>query len=69
MTVKQLIEILQKQDQNALIIQAYDDGGNGFDITEDVLPCVFVDGDIEVDDEDEALAEGGVRAVCFWPWP
>ena len=67
MTAKQLIEILQKQPQDALIIQAYDDDSNRFYVTEDVSPCVFIGGYIEPEDEDDALAEGGVRAVCFWP--
>lgn len=64
MTVGKLIKLLKGLPQDAVVVQARDPEGNGFESTHDVQFCRFDPKEREVYQEDD---DRGVDAVCLWP--
>ena len=81
MKVKELIDLLQNQDPEALIVMSKDSEGNAFRTFSDLCPGQYVAegtwyGDFQsqenIDNSDdldcyELYGEKGVKSVCLWP--
>lgn len=81
MTVKELIELLGKEDTKRLVIMSIDGEGNGHSLFSGVETCAWAEehgyGEIgleELTDElreqgytEEDVKEDGVPALCFYP--
>ncbi len=77
MKVRELIELLQRQDPERIVILAIDEEGNGFSPVHQVEPAMYLDGETglealtpELEDQgysDEDVMQGGEKAVVLWP--
>lgn len=68
MTVKELIKLLQKEDQSRLVVMSSDGEGNSIRLLSEVSIGAFQaeDGGYEGDLEDDT-SDYGNKAVCLWP--
>lgn len=76
-TVKELIEALQKLDQDSIIVMSSDPEGNSYDTLCSIEPMMYADGEIGYDKltpelkkhgyTEEDLLTDGRKAVVFWP--
>jgi len=82
MTVKELIEQLEKEDPTRLVVMSKDSEGNGFSPGYAVEACSYVadstwSGEIGLEEltdklreagySEEDVKEDGVPALCLWP--
>jgi hypothetical protein len=69
MKVKDLIELLEKEDQNVDVIMASDSEGNGFNPLSCVETslCEDADGFIELVNEEDVEDRDVKPCVCLWP--
>lgn len=79
MTVRQLIEKLQKMEQNRIVVLAADPEGNHYDTLHDVQQMMYDDDEGEVGYDkltpelekqgygEEDLMPNGKKAVVLWP--
>lgn len=65
MTVRELIEILQKQNPDHDVVLAMDPEGNGFDTAYDVCKGSYDSADREFCDDPDDPEQ--CNAVCIWP--
>jgi len=70
MTVKELIELLSKEDSNRLVVMSKGGEGNGFSPFADMETGAYVaettwSGEFELSEPEEAV--DGVPALCLWP--
>ena len=76
MNVRELIELLQKEDGERLVVLAIDEEGNGFRPLADVATAAYRDGETGIEElTDEFREQGfseedvmrGIPAVVLWP--
>lgn len=78
-TVKELIELLKKEDPDRVVIMSIDPEGNGFGYLHELATCAWDPENREVGLEEltpelkkagyseEDVFEGGQKALCLWP--
>ncbi len=67
-TVRELIELLQKEDPDRVVVMSKDIEGNGFSPLFDMSAHAYAEetrwaGELY----DEVVGGDGVRALCLWP--
>jgi hypothetical protein len=77
MTVKELIERLQKEDPNRIVVLSIDPEGNGYNELRDIATSAYSDGEIGIEEltpelqkegyREEDVMEDGHKAVVLWP--
>jgi hypothetical protein len=77
MTVRQLVEILMKDDPDRIVILSRDQEGNGFSPLRSFEACKYNDGEVGLEEltpeleaagySDEDVMHGGKKALCLWP--
>lgn len=77
MTVKELIDLLQKEDPTRIVILSIDPEGNGYNELRDVGTSAYSEGEIGLEEltpdlkehgySEEDVMENGQKAVVLWP--
>lgn len=70
MTVKQLIEALKKENQDALVVMAKDSEGNSYSPLHQAADCAYRSTkpwNGEIVDGEPSEKDGTVAAVVLWP--
>lgn len=77
MTVKELIERLQKEDPERIVVLSIDPEGNGYNELRAIETYTYSDGEIGIEEltpdlekagySEGDMIEGGKKAVVLWP--